>query len=462
MSTPTDQDSPVEAPPWRTLTTGQSARAESEPVDVRRVVLQVIGAALAVLLLVGAVGVVVVRRMAEREALNDASHLTDLLARAVVMPSLEDALLDGDAAARQRFDVVVRERVLSKDFVRVKLWSPDGVVLYSDEAALIGETFPLGEEQRAVLAVPATVAEVSDLAPQENRLERDQGRLVEVYRPVWTPSGKPLLFETYTDYGTVTDRTVNLWRGFGGTMISTLLLFAVLMTPLIWALLDRLRRARMSREVLLQHAIDASQDERRRIAADLHDGVVQELVAASLLVSGATERASARGDGEQAAHLRSAAGAVRASVASLRTLLVDIYPPNLTSAGLAVALEDLGAGLRGRGVEVIVDVDPDAPALLDERGQRLVYRTTQECLRNVLKHSGAHQAEVSLHAEDALVVLEVADDGAGVSEAALDGTTTQGHFGLRLLADLARDHGATLRVSTAPTRGTRWRLEITP
>lgn len=462
MSTPTDEDSPVEALPWRTLTTGDSARAESEPVEVRRVVLQVIGAALAVLVLVGAVGVVVVRSMAEREALNDASHLTDQLARAVVMPALEDALIDGDAAARQRLDVVVRERVLSNDFVRVKIWSPDGVVLYSDETSLIGETFPLGEEQRAVLAVPATVAEVSDLAPQENRLERDQGRLVEVYRPVWTPTGKPLLFETYTDYGTVTDRTVNLWRGFGGTMISTLLLFVVLMTPLLWALLDRLRRARVSRELLLQHAIDASQDERRRIAADLHDGVVQELVAASLLVSGATERASARGDGEQAAHLRSAASAVRASVASLRTLLVDIYPPNLTSAGLAVALEDLGAGLRGRGIEVIVDVDPDAPTHLDEQRQRLVYRTTQECLRNILKHSGAGRAEVSLHAEGALVVLEVADDGAGVSQAALDGTATQGHFGLRLLADLASEHGATLRVSTAPARGTRWRLEITP
>ena len=99
----------------------------------------------------------------------------------------------------------------------------------------------------------------------------------------------------------------------------------------------------------------------------------------------------------------------------------------------------LAGRFAAAGAEVIVDVDPDAPALLDERGQRLVYRTTQECLRNVLKHSGAHQAEVSLHAEDALVVLEVADDGAGVSEAALDGTTTQGHFGLRLLADLARD-----------------------
>jgi len=468
MSAPTAEAATADGsgPPWTTLAEGGSSPAPGEPVGVRRVVLQMVGAALAVLLVVSALGIVVVRRIAEREAMNDASQLTDLLARTVVMPALEDPLLQGDPAAVQRLDEVVRSPVLTGMFVRVKIWSPDGEILYADAVDLIGEKYTLSAEAREVLTEPATVAEVSDLSRPENRLERGQGRLVEVYRPVWTPSGRPLLFETYTNYATVTARTGDLWRGFGGIVISSLLIFGVLLTPVLWTLVERLRRAREGREILLQHAIDASQDERRRIAADLHDGVVQELVAASLMVAGSAERTAARGDDpEQVAQLRSAATAVRSSVAALRTLLVDIYPPNLSSAGLVVALEDLASGLRGRGLDVHVLAEPAAAAALDEERQRLVYRVTQECLRNVARHAAAQRAEVTLRTAEedgGRVVLEVADDGAGIDQPVLSGSGPEGHFGVRLIADLARDHGAVLRVATAPGQGTRWRLEIVP
>ena len=449
-------DLPVTDVPYRTLVAGTSASSDG-PINVRRIVIRVVGAALGVMLLVGAVGIVVVQRMAEREALNDASQLTDLLARTVIMPALEDSLLDRDAGAVQRLDSVVRQRVLTSDmFVRVKIWSPDGVVLYSDEPELIGQQFTLGAKQRAVLTVPATVAEVSDLTGDENAFERSQGQLVEVYRPVWTPAGSPVLFETYTTYASVTARTGNLWRGFGGTIISSLLLFVVLITPLLWTLIDRLRRGREARELLLQRALDASLEERQRIAADLHDGVVQELVAASLLVAGA--RGSV--EGVAADQLATAASAVRSSVSSLRTLLVDIYPPNLESAGLAAALDDLAATVRGRGLQTTVTVDPDATEILTTEQQRFIYRTTQECLRNVVKHADAETVDVTLTRQPSCVVLEIVDDGVGMSDDVVDGASEPGHFGLRLLSDLATDHHATLSIATAEGRGTAWRVEI--
>jgi len=449
-------DLPATGVPYRTLVAGTSASSDG-PINVRRIVIRVVGAALGVMLLVGAVGIVVVQRMAEREALNDASQLTDLLARTVIMPALEDSLLDRDAGALQRLDSVVRQRVLTSDmFVRVKIWSPDGVVLYSDEPELIGQQFTLGAKQRAVLTVPATVAEVSDLTGDENAFERSQGQFVEVYRPVWTPSGSPVLFETYTTYASVTARTGNLWRGFGGTIISSLLLFVVLITPLLWTLIDRLRRGREARELLLQRALDASLEERQRIAADLHDGVVQELVAASLLVAGA--RGSV--EGVAADQLATAAGAVRSSVSSLRTLLVDIYPPNLESAGLAAALDDLAATVRGRGLQTTVTVDPDATEILTTEQQRFIYRTTQECLRNVVKHADAETVDVTLTRQPSCVVLEIVDDGVGMSDDVVDGASEPGHFGLRLLSDLATDHHATLSIATAEGRGTAWRVEI--
>lgn len=441
---------------YRTLVTGASA-VHDGPVNVRRIVVRVAAAALGVLVLVGVLGIVVVQRMAEQEALNDASQLTDLLAKTVIMPALEDSLLDGDQGAQQRFDAVVRQRVLADGmFIRVKIWSPEGVVLYSDEPDLIGQRFTLGEDQRKVLSAPATVAEVSNLTGAENEFERAQGKLVEVYRPVWTPTGKLVLFETYRTYESVTARSGSLWRGFGGTIVSSLLLFVVLITPLLWTLIDRLRQGRAAREILLQRALDASTDERQRIAADLHDGVVQELVAASLLVAGA----QASTTGPLAQQLGTAAGAVRSGVSSLRTLLVDIYPPNLDSAGLSAALEDLAASVRGRGATATVTVDETVTDALTPDQQRLVYRTTQETLRNVVKHADASHVDVTLSVQPSLVVLTIADDGVGMDDSVVEGGAEPGHFGLRLLTDLAADHGATLAVATAPGRGTRWRLEI--
>src|SRR5216684_8361045 len=85
--------------------------------------------------------------------------------------------------------------------------------------------------------------------------------------------------------------------------------------------------------LLLRRAVDASEEERRRIAGTLHDGAVQELAGTSFTVAGAAENAAAMGQPELAAKLTTAAGAVRASIRGLRSLLVDIYPPGLTNAG---------------------------------------------------------------------------------------------------------------------------------
>jgi hypothetical protein len=115
-------------------------------------------------------------------------------------------------------------------------------------------------------------AEVSNLDRPENKFERGRGKLLEVYRPVWTPAGQPLLFETYSPYQQVTQRAGQLWRGFAGITISGLLIMVALLLPILWRLLNRISGAQRQREVLLQRAVDASEEERRRIAGTLHDG----------------------------------------------------------------------------------------------------------------------------------------------------------------------------------------------
>ena len=457
-----DYSHPVEpaSVPWLRLSGTQARTRPERPVRPRLVVIQVIAGTLAVVIGVAVAGAFASRRVAEREAVTDAAHTTDLIARQVVQPAITNGLISGNPAALAAIDRVVRHQVLSPSVVRVKLWTAAGRIVYSDEKRLIGRTFPLGSQERSALARPAVHAEVSDLQRPENRFERGHGRLLEVYRPVWTPSGQPLLFETYSPYKQVTQRTGELWRGFAGITISSLLILVVLLLPILWRLLNQITSAQSQREVLLQRAVDASADERQRIAGTLHDGPVQELAATSFAVAAAAEMAADSGQQELAEMLTTAAGTVRASIRGLRSLLVDIYPPSLTTAGLVPALTDLTEVLAVRSIATHLELAEDAAARLRPAQQQLVFRIARECLRNAARHASAHNVDVRLFGHGHSTVLEITDDGTGFDPAPILSNPEDGHFGLRILTDVAADAGADLLLATAPGAGCRWRLEV--
>ena len=457
-----DYSHPVEpaSVPWLRLSGTQARTRPERPVRPRLVVIQVIAGTLAVVIGVAVAGAFASRRVAEREAVTDAAHTADLIARQVVQPAITNGLISGNPAALAAIDRVVRHQILSPSVVRVKLWTAAGRIVYSDEKRLIGRTFPLGSQERSALARPAVHAEVSDLQRPENRFERGHGKLLEVYRPVWTPSGQPLLFETYSPYKQVTQRTGELWRGFAGITISSLLILVVLLLPILWRLLNQITSAQSQREVLLQRAVDASADERQRIAGTLHDGPVQELAATSFAVAAAAEMAADSGQQELAEMLTTAAGTVRASIRGLRSLLVDIYPPSLTTAGLVPALTDLTEVLAVRSIATHLELAEDAAARLRPAQQQLVFRIARECLRNAARHSSAHNVDVRLFRHGHSTVLEITDDGTGFDPAPILSNPEDGHFGLRILTDVAADAGADLLLATAPGAGCRWRLEV--
>jgi two-component system, NarL family, sensor kinase len=446
--------------PWLRLSGTRARTPPDRPVRPRTVVIQVIAGTLAVVIGVGVAGAFASRRVAEREAVTDAAHTTDLIARQVVQPAITNGLISGNPAALTAIDRVVRHQVLGPSLVRVKLWTATGRIVYSDEPRLIGKTFPLGSDERASLARPVVHAEVSNLERPENRYERGRGKLLEVYRPVWMPSGQPLLFETYSPYSLVTQRTGELWRGFAGITISSLLILVVLLLPILWRLLKRITSAQSQREVLLQRAVDASEEERQRIAGTLHDGPVQELAATSFVVAGAAEKAADSGQRELAEMLTAAAGAVRASIQGLRSLLVDIYPPSLTSAGLVPALTDLTEVLAARNIATHLSLAEEAADRLPPAQQQLVFRIARECLRNAARHAGARKVEVRLFRHEHSTVIEIYDDGTGFDPALALDNPEDGHFGLRILTDLAVNAGADLLLATAPGAGCRWRLEV--
>ncbi len=445
--------------PWLVLTTGDRA-ALQPPVRLRRVLLQLGAAALVVVALVALAGAAATRRLAENEAVIEAGRHADLIAESVLQPVLRDGLLAGDPTAMRDLDRVVRAQVLGRDVVRVKIWTADGRIVYSDDPRLIGRRYPLGGQERAALADHRSRAAVSDLQQPENAFERGTGKSLEVYRPVRTVvAGTPLLFETYSPYDEVALRSGELWRGFFSLLLTSLVLVIVLLTPLLWSLLRAVRKARAGRETLLQRAVDASDAERRRIAGTLHDGVVQELAATSFALAGCAERAERAGSTHLADDVRECAGTVRTSIGGLRSLLVDIYPPNLASAGLVATLADLVAPLRSRDVTVHLQMPADTVPI-DPEVARLAYRIAHECVTNVAKHAAATNLVVRLEHRTRSLVLDVRDDGVGFDAAAVMAAAQPGHLGLRVMTDLAHQGGATLAVATGPGRGTRWQLRM--
>ena len=106
-----------------------------------------------------------------------------------------------------------------------------------------------------------------------------------------------------------------------------------------------------------------------------------------------------------------------------------------------------------------IDIDDDL--MLSEEADRLVFRVAQECLINTAKHAEAPVVAITLRRSDTRrTVLEVTDDGAGFDADLALAREHDGHFGLRILADVAADAGATLSLRTAPGAGTTWRLVL--
>jgi signal transduction histidine kinase len=403
-----------------------------------------------VIVLVTGAGYFVIRRIAVDRAIEDARQLT-LLSSRVVEQRVSNGILKGDAFATGQVATVINDAVLHDPIVHVKLWGPDGTILYSDEPKAIGKKYASGAQELAELGKDETSAEISDLTAPENTYEEGSGPLLEVYTPIETPGGDKLLFETYQRYSSIDEQRQQLLRSFLPVLVIALIALALLLIPLGWILARRLQRSAREREEALQRSLDVSDRERRRIAGDLHDGPVQELAGLSMRLSASAESTA---DPAQQQVLRESATAVRGSVRTLRSAIVGVYPPNLEASGLGPALEDLTSRLRHEGLAVSLDVSD--PAGYGSVVDQLLYRVCQEALRNVEKHAGASQVFVSVGRDDGSAVLTVTDDGRGIPAEAAG----EGHMGLQIVDDLVRDAGGTLVVAPGPSGGTVVRVEV--
>lgn len=409
---------------------------------------------------IGAIGFEVVRSSATSGAIRQAMSLSELAGRGIVEPLITPGVLRGAPEDLARLDQAVRRRILpGTPIVRVKIWDARGRVLYSDATQMIGSVFSLGADELRTLRGGGTQAEASDLNRPENRSERGLNRMVEVYVGIRGPDGRRLLYEDYERSSSVSARSRRQWMGLLPALLGALLVLYLVQVPLAYSLARRLRSRQREREALLRRAIDASDLERRRIAADLHDGAVQRLAGVSLSLAAAAGNASSTEEGERARRAFAVgASETRETIRELRTLLVDIYPPALQRSGLRAAVDDLVAPLRATGVAVSLQI-PDVVDLPDYV-EALLYRVAQEALRNSRAHGKPSAVDISVKANVHHVVVSIVDNGRGFAPGNLEDGRPGRHFGLRLMRDLADHAGGALNVHSSPGHGASVRLEV--
>jgi two-component system NarL family sensor kinase len=414
-------------------------------------------------LVIGIVTVVVVvvgsnylaDRAALDEAIEEAQRTTEVLATSVAEPALPRNFLKGNSGAADRIDRTVLELLLVDQVTRVTIWDADGLVVYSDKTRLIGKTFSLDPDQVRVLEEGGSGSQYAEDVASGTPAAAAEGveGSIRTYTRIESPQGRPLLFETYYSADEIESRAGEIFGSFRWIAVGPVVLLILPVLLILRLLTQQVNRGAKERERLLRSAIDASDAERRRIARDLHDGVVQELAGTAFSVSALARDADTSESSRPT--LRNASVALRDSLKSLRSLLAEIHPPELHPEGLRAALDDLIAPAEAAGIQASVSIDGEESAT--DATAALVWRVAQEAVRNTIRHSGATTLAVTVRGDGEKLALGVVDDGSGFDP---DQVVDRDRYGLRGLRSLVRDVGGELEVVSAPGEGTTVRMEV--
>lgn len=422
-----------------------------------------IGAAVTLAVLV-LISIQIARVVARDATLSEAAERTTTIADSLAAPLVTTRFRRHESEPVADMARLMANRMSDTTIRHIKIWSSDGTILWSDEPELIGRRYTLKADQRQALESPDASADYTDLSDPENISERrEKGPVIETYVGANGADGSRILFETYMSPEGAARQQDAIVRATLLVGVAALVIFGVAVLPLSLRLARGLQRAYLDRERMTRHALLSSELERRRIAQELHDGVIQDLAGTGFVLPLVAERVKAGRpapqDGDLLTRLHDL---VALNVHRLRSLMAEVYPPDLTGEGLLPAIENLVLETSEQ-VDTEVHVAPDLH--LSEGAAQLAYRIVREGLRNVGKHAEATTAVVEIRREDGWVHVLVADDGKGVdADATHSGEDelpqVEGHLGLRLMRDSVRDaHGQMELVPNRP-QGTRLRAKF--
>jgi signal transduction histidine kinase len=212
-------------------------------------------------------------------------------------------------------------------------------------------------------------------------------------------------------------------------------------------------QAELARDNLLRHLVSAQEEERRRLAADLHDDLIQALVAGLMDLDLLETRLG--GDADIGTRIRRTRSSFEHALKAARSLLFDLRPPVLETHGLAAAVRqqlDKIADQTGCATTMAWELDDR----LDRVVEAIVFRTVQEAVSNAARHGRPTSMTVRGTCEGNVLTVTIVDDGAGFDAAGEDAAVPRrGHLGLRSMAERIELAGGIFQLDSTPGEGTK-------
>ncbi len=325
----------------------------------------------------------------------------------------EGLFSDGTAnpALFAQFDEEVRLRLLGGERVRVKVWSTDGVIVYSDASELIGQQFELSKPAQAALAGEPSF-NFSDLSDPAHELERDLDRLIEFYIPIEDSAGTVLgALEVEQRVDALETHIVHIQRNVWISIGLGLGVLSIFMASLTLTGARVSNRRRRLAEDLLGQVLRVREEERKRIVGALHDDIGQTLYRLLYRLEGSQAKVD---DptliGEE---LSLAADIVREIDGNLRSELRLLHRSEVEDVGLRPALIELVDTTRSE-TDLAVSLDVDLARSPGPVPSSALFAAAEEGLINARKHARATTVTVRMWSDATRTTLEVADDGVGV------------------------------------------------
>lgn len=437
-----------------------------------------------VALMVAVIGTLVAREVKTR-VVNRVGSVTGLYVESFVAPHTQTLLTADDLTAQDRFELrkLIDNTPLGERIVALKVWRPDGRIVYSKSAEMIGRSFPIEDGMRTALN-GSIQAKISELDSDENEMESGRwDRLIETYVPIHGDgTGKVIaVVEFYQTTDEVEEEAMvaqrNSWGGVAGTVLMVYL-------SLFWLVhrgsrtIDRQREALREQVKQLSALISqnrtlnervrraafrsttVNEQQLRQISADLHDGPGQDMGLALMQVESLLHDYMQSGHNPAAAatySMESIRTSLMSALADLRAICGGLRLPEIEQLTLAdVAQRAVRDYERKSGAKVfsVLDITYEVAPLPVKIA---LYRLLQESLSNGYRHAGGAGQRVEIRTANDWLTATITDTGNGFDLATATHKGRQGLVGMRERAELL---GGSFHIWSTRGQGTLVRVAL--
>jgi signal transduction histidine kinase len=397
-----------------------------------------------------------------------------------IEPHVQDLAHSNDLSPTSRIALsqLIKARTLGQQIFAIKIWRPDGTIVYSNRENVTGKKLPISNSlQRALNG--AVVPEFNHLDDEENIEERGLALpLLEIYAPLRETNTERIIAvaEFYQLAGRLAEEL--WWSRLESILIVgglSMLMLAALsgivgraghtITTQQRALSERI--AELSRSLSLneelshrvteatRRAAESSEQFLRHVSAELHDGPVQLIGLVLLRLDGLGVRAVQADPAHASETLTVIRGALQDALAEIRGLSNDFALPDLQNLKLVDALELAIHNHERRSGTIVSANFPERLPAMPIAVKACGYRFVQEGLNNAFRHAGGVGQSVTVSCDGNSLAIDVSDEGPGLSTETLSPGT--GGIGLSGLRDRIESLGGSMTIESAEGKGTRLR-----